>query len=583
MVSVDDTPKIPYEYAKISDYDFKCGTYNLTDFQEPDKIATCPDMYVCEDGIEPQTDYAECVQAMNCHMMSSMTTNAVGRSALFCHQMIPHHQNAVNMAKALLHAHDDIVCAEEGAIEEGAEIAWECELAPILYDIINVQNSQIIEMQGALEQLGESNYENCDVDFSMPSDVTPSRRLAEPDFMKEQVHRETEESAYPSGIDCRPCEGTEGDCDVKVGINLLAGEWGYFIVEGCDGVNPTLHLEVGRTYLFDQSDPSNWYHLIGFAYEADGAHADVPELQPDIAPGNSNCVETLSCPAPMYFKNNTYTGVYSNIDNLVTAKGDVDFGLDAVEPLFFHPQGVWEGYESFVTALNFDDDNFNEDIFYFCHVHSGMTGRIKLIGSDGSMVSEANTPEIPYPYSVVSAFDKECGTFDLEKFQPSMNSQCPESFICYDGAGTIGDMVECVNAMDCAMLTGMTVYYGDEGKNSRENDVILFLREMIPHHQNAVNMAKNLLNSGEVNCSLEGPVEEGAELSTACVLDPIVRSIINAQNSQIQAMRGLLDSFGVEGPEEKQCSAAAGSSSPAFKSLFGVFVALFAGLELLGL
>lgn len=582
MVSVDDTPKIPYEYAKISDYDFKCGTYNLTDFQEPDKIATCPDMYVCEDGIEPQTDYAECVQAMNCHMMSSMTTNAVGRSALFCHQMIPHHQNAVNMAKALLHAHDDIVCAEGGAIEEGAEIPWECELAPILYDIINVQNSQIIEMQGALEQLGESNYENCDVEFSMPSDVTPSRRLAEPDFMKEQVHRETEESTYPSGIDCRPCEGIEGDCEVKVGINLLAGEWGYFIVEGCDGVNPTLHLEVGRTYLFDQSDPSNWYHLIGFAYEADGAHADVPELQPDIAPGNSNCVETLSCPAPMYFKNNTYTGVYSNIDNLVTTKGDVDFGLDAVEPLFFHPQGVWEGYESFVTALNFDDDNFDEDIFYFCHVHSGMTGRIKLIGSDGSMVSEANTPEIPYPYSVVSAFDKECGTFDLEKFQPSMNSQCPESFICYDGAGTIGDMVECVNAMDCAMLTGMTVYYGDEGKNSRENDVILFLREMIPHHQNAVNMAKNLITSGEIECSLEAPAEEGDDLTTACVLDPIVRSIINVQNSQIQAMRGLLDGFGVSGPAEKQCSAA-GSSSPAFKSLFGVFVALLAGLELLGL
>ena len=40
---------------------------------------------------------------------------------------------------------------------------------------------------------------------------------------------------------------------------------GYFEIGGCEGVNPTLHLTVGRTYLFDQSHGSNWYHLIGFA------------------------------------------------------------------------------------------------------------------------------------------------------------------------------------------------------------------------------------------------------------------------------------------------------------------------------
>lgn len=40
---------------------------------------------------------------------------------------------------------------------------------------------------------------------------------------------------------------------------------GYFQIDGCEGVNPTLYLTVGRTYLFDQSDDSNWYHLIGFA------------------------------------------------------------------------------------------------------------------------------------------------------------------------------------------------------------------------------------------------------------------------------------------------------------------------------
>jgi hypothetical protein len=363
----EDSPSIPYEYAKIDPFDYKCGTFNLTSFSDPKTLSSCPDLFVCEDGVEPDTAYAECVNAMNCHMMSSMTTNAVGQSALFCHQMIPHHQNAVNMAKALLHAHD-IICDESGPVEEGAEVPWECDLSPILHDIINVQNSQIIDMQGALEQLGENEYEDCDVDFTMASDVTASRRLETPEFMKEETHREAEECTYTSGIDCTPCEGTDGDCVVKVGINLLAGETGYYIIEGCSGVNPTLHLEVGRTYLFDQSDLSNWYHLIGFAYEADGAHVGVDELEPGIAPGDSDCADTFSCPAPMYWMNGEYTGVYSNIDSLVPATGDEDFGLDVVEPLFFHPLADWESYGAFVTALNFDDENFTEDIFYFCHV-----------------------------------------------------------------------------------------------------------------------------------------------------------------------------------------------------------------------
>lgn len=585
MLNAEDTPEIPYDYATIDEFDYECGTYNLTDFADPGTMDTCPDIFVCEDGIEPETQYAKCVQAMNCHMMASMTTNAEGQSALFCHQMIPHHQNAVNMAKSLLHTHD-VICDAGGPVEEGSEVSWECELSPILHDIINVQNSQIIDMRDALDQLGAGEYANCEVDFTMSSDVVPSRRLAEPDFMKEQVHRETaaesDDCTYKSGIDCRPCEGTSGDCVVEVGVNLLAGEWGYYVIEGCEGVNPTLHLEVGRTYLFDQSDVSNWYHLIGFSYEADGAHAGVDELEPGIAPGDSDCAKTNSCPAPMYWMNGGYTGVYSNTPDLVPVPdpGSDDFGLDVVEPLFFHPLGDWEGYGPFVTSLKFDDENFDKDIFYFCHVHSGMTARIKLIRPDGSMLSEANTPEIPYDYSCVSSYDKECGTYDLERFQPSKNPQCPESFICYDGAGTIGDMVGCVNSMDCAMLTGMTVYYGDEGKDSRMNDVILFLREMIPHHQNAVNMARNLLISGEVDCNLDGPVEEGDAVSTACLLEPIIRAIINVQNSQIQTMQGLLSNFGVS--EKQECSVL-GSNAAVVKSLFGVLVALFAGLELLGL
>lgn len=585
MLNSEDTPAIPYEYDEIDAYDYKCGTYNLTDYADPKNMETCPDITVCEGSIEPESQYAECVQAMNCHMMASMTTNAVGQSALFCHQMIPHHQNAVNMAKSLLHSHD-IICDDSGPVEEGTVVPWQCELSPILYDIINVQNSQIIDMRDALDQLGAEEYENCDVEFVTSSDILPSRRLAEPDFMKEQIHREIaeeEECTFNHAIDCRPCEGTTGDCEVKVGVNLMAGEWGYFTVEDCEGVNPTLHLEVGRTYLFDQSDVSNWYHLIGFSYKADGAHAGVDELEPRIAPGDSDCAETNSCPAPMYWMAGEYTGMYSNTPDLVPIPkgGSDDFGLDVVEPLFFHPLGDWEGYGPFVTSLNFNDENFDEDIFYFCHVHSGMTARIKLIKSDGTMLSETNTPEIPYDYSCVSSYDRDCGTYNLERYQTANNPQCPESFICYEAAGNIGKMAKCIDSMDCAMLSGMTVTYGDEGKDSRMNDVILFLREMIPHHQNAVNMARNLLKSGQVDCDTEGPVEEGSAVTTACLLEPIVRSIINTQNSQIQAMQGLLEAFSV--PEQQLCSTLGASNASTVKSLVGVLIALMAGVELLGL
>ena len=54
------------------------------------------------------------------------------------------------MVKALLHAHD----FECDAGEDEDEVPWECELLPILYDIINVQNAQIMDMRGVLEALG---------------------------------------------------------------------------------------------------------------------------------------------------------------------------------------------------------------------------------------------------------------------------------------------------------------------------------------------------------------------------------------------------------------------------------------------
>ena len=47
-------------------------------------------------------------------------------------------------------------------------------------------------------------------------------------------------------------------CKFTAKVNLYASELGYFQFEECgDVTNPTLGLEVGKTYEFVQHDPSN--------------------------------------------------------------------------------------------------------------------------------------------------------------------------------------------------------------------------------------------------------------------------------------------------------------------------------------
>merc|ERR1740139_1537330 len=197
--------------------------------------------------------------------MAGMTTGASegGIKALFLHQMIPHHENAVNMAKSLL---------KLGGLTSGCdrddrgEKPVGCVLLPILRDIINGQNRQIQKMQKALDQMGVAEFDDYFVDFTTGEEGPGTSQLEK---KKERPNRKSRylTSAYETGISCKPCEDTTGDCEIRVTVNLFASQTGYFMVDGCDGVSPTLHLTVGRTYVFDQSDISNWYHLIGISYE----------------------------------------------------------------------------------------------------------------------------------------------------------------------------------------------------------------------------------------------------------------------------------------------------------------------------
>jgi len=121
-------------------------------------------------------------------------------------------------------------------------------------------------------------------------------------------------------------------------------------------VNPTIGLEIGETYIFSQRDRSNFYHPLGFAYFPDGAHAELDELEPTITQTGSDCADSFSCPTPRYFKNGEFLG-----DDLTG-----NFGLDDYEPEFFRSPDWYA--DDHVVELNFDDESYGKDIFYFCHV-----------------------------------------------------------------------------------------------------------------------------------------------------------------------------------------------------------------------
>ena len=190
-----------------------------------------------------------------------------------------------------------------------------------------------------------------------------------------------------------------------------------------------------------------------------------------------------------------------------------------------------------------------------------MSGRIKLL-SNGVPISEADEPSIDYEYDQPGEFDQKCGSFGLDNFQLP-NRLCPPRFVC--GAENEDDEAlrvfsSCIEAENCAMLSGMTTGI------SAASEAALFIHQMIPHHQNAVNMAKTLLLADKLDCP-----DITDEDNQDCVLEVILRDIVNGQNFQIQLMRGYLEDKGY--PDTDNCDVPIEASSGS--GLWGFFVRLF--------
>ena len=181
-------------------------------------------------------------------------------------------------------------------------------------------------------------------------------------------------------------------------------------------------------------------------------------------------------------------------------------------------------------------------------IHQFMTGRIKLLKDGEPVQPDANLPAIPYEYDQSGKFDEMCGTHGLDAFQLP-HDECPEKFVCdvpSDDA-ELALFASCIDSMDCHMVHGMTTGV------SANSATALFLHQMIPHHQNAVNMAKALLKHGHLDCAnMEDETDD-------CTMEVILREIVNNQNKQIQDMRGLLESYGY--PETDDCKVDIGGQS----------------------
>ncbi|CAB9513618.1 expressed unknown protein [Seminavis robusta] len=371
-----------------------------------------------------------------------------------------------------------------------------------------------------------------------------------------------------------------------VKVDLHASERGYYYFEECGKqVNPTIGMEFGETYTFIQEDKSNFWHPLSFAYFPDAHHVGGDMLQPHVM-GQSltganavvsrstedDCSRNMTCPAPMYMLNDGYLGAYSNIPEIeeVTVNKD-DNGLKTYENLFFKGMSTWKGYGTFSVKLRFDDEQYvHHDLFYYCHFHQFMAGRIKLL-KDRVPINELEEPPLYYERESPGEFDEMCGTYGLDAFQLP-HPQCPRTFVC-DPDDSMKDFASCIDAMDCHMVYGMTT------KVSSGTELALFLHQMIPHHQNAVNMAKALLKAGFLPCE-----DLTNEEDPYCVMQGLLYGIVNRQNFEIGIMSNVLaamnlprmDDCEVEvGDPEGQSRALRSMATTAAGAIFGAAMQAF--------
>lgn len=329
------------------------------------------------------------------------------------------------------------------------------------------------------------------------------------------------------GKDCRAGQDNTFIFSVNFHTSGLMGE---YQVAGCEGTSPTLLLTRGVEYTLLQEAPTNWMHPLGLAYYPDGAHgfleyAEVPELE---HPTPDTCDEEqfLCNPGPGVVQAPLY-GIDGVFETFSDWNNGSSGGLDVYEPSFQVPQDQWAEHQ-YAVRISVPIESRTQTLFYFCHIHSGMSGPMRV----EDPVSSANSLVQPwqpdtYYTGQQQQFDIDCGTSQVSQYHHSKDKFCPNmSFLCEQDDNPV--FSSCMEAIDCKMNYEMRV-------EEHSNPLVVFMHQMIPHHENAVNMARIALKHAQ---AAEGFAD--SELSVPALL----RDIVNTQNKQIQDMEAWLDRYG---------------------------------------
>jgi len=210
-------------------------------------------------------------------------------------------------------------------------------------------------------------------------------------------------------------------------------------------------------------------------------------------------------------------------------------GLDVYEPEFQVPQDQWIEHK-YAVRLTIPRDSKTQTFFYFCHIHSGMSGMIKVKDPSSGVIFVPNqlvqSFDLSEYYAKQSHFDAVCGTSEVSDYHELKDHFCPNmNFLCEKDDNP--QFSSCMEAIDCKMNYEMRV-------EEHSNPLVVFMHQMIPHHENAVNMARIALKFAK---SAEGFNDETLDVPA------LLRDIINTQNKQIQDMQGWLERYGRESPQ----------------------------------
>ena len=107
--------------------------------------------------------------------------------------------------------------------------------------------------------------------------------------------------------------------------------------------------------------------------------------------------------------------------------------MDCYEPEFFHPRGDWKGkhYTAELTITQaMADASHGGVIYYFCHIHSKMSGKIIIKNADGSAFLLQHPAELTlYPVPTRSTADQKCGTLDLANYFKGGSMACSQQYL----------------------------------------------------------------------------------------------------------------------------------------------------------